>query len=108
MPGTTHCSQSGIAPNSFDSIGALENWVERGVAPNTLMANVAERQFSPRAPRSANLDTPNATMPLCKFPEVARYSGKGDVKEGKNWSCPAGDTRGLRLGEGGRQAGVLK
>ncbi len=108
LPGTTHCSITGIVPNSFDSIGAMENWVEKGQAPNTLMANVADRQYSPGLPKGTNLRAPNATMPLCKFPEMARYSGKGDVKDGKNWSCPAGDTRLLTIGESGRQAGVVE
>ena len=47
-------------------------------------------------------------MPLCKFPEMAHYSGKGDVKEAANWSCPAKDTSMLKVGESGTQAGVIK
>lgn len=108
LPGTTHCSITGIAPNSFDSIGAMENWVEKGVAPNALMANVADRQYSPGLPKAANLATPNATMPLCAFPAMARYSGTGDVRDGTNWSCPAKDKRMLVLGESGKQAGLRK
>ena len=51
---------------------------------------------------------PLHTMPLCKFPEMARYSGTGDVKDGRNWSCPAGDRRMLTVGESGRLAGVFE
>jgi feruloyl esterase len=47
-------------------------------------------------------------MPLCKFPEMARYSGKGDVNDAANWTCPAGDTSMLTIGETGRRAGVLE
>jgi hypothetical protein len=108
LPGTTHCSITGVAPNGFDSIGALENWVEKGEAPSRLMANVAERQFSPGAPKAVNLAFPNWTMPLCKFPEQARYSGKGDVKDGTNWICPVGNTALLKAGASGISAGMAR
>jgi feruloyl esterase len=108
LPGTTHCSITGVGPNSFDALGAMEAWVEKGEAPDALRAWVANRQFTPGAPKSPNLNTPDYTMPLCKFPQMARYSGKGDVRNGANWSCPAGDKRMLRIGESGRQAGVSR
>jgi feruloyl esterase len=107
LPGTAHCSISSIAPNSFDAISALENWVEKGEAPEALQANVVDRQYTPGAPKAPALKTPNWTMPLCKFPEMAHYSGKGDVQDAKNWSCSAKDTRLLQVGESGRQAGVM-
>jgi len=34
--------------------------------------------------------------------------GRGDIKDGANWSCPADDTRLLQIGESGRQAGVIE
>jgi feruloyl esterase len=108
LPGTTHCSITSIGPNSFDAIGALENWAERGQAPSALVANVADRQFSPGAPKAMALSTPNYTMPLCKFPEMARYKGKGDVQNAANWSCQRGDKRLLSIGESGRQAGLQR
>jgi Tannase and feruloyl esterase len=108
LPGTAHCSMASVGPNSFDSIGALENWVEKGQSPNTLIANVVDRQYAPGLPKAPALARPNWTMPLCKFPEMARYSGKRDTQDGKNWSCSAQDKRHLTIGETGRQAGVLK
>jgi feruloyl esterase len=72
------------------------------------MANVADRQFSPGLPKAAALQYPGWTMPLCKFPAMARYSGKGEIKDGANWSCPANDTRLLTVGESGRQGGVIR
>ena len=47
-------------------------------------------------------------MPLCKFPEMARYKGKGDVNDGTNWECPSNDRRMLTIGESGRRAGVIE
>lgn len=108
LPGTGHCSMTGVAPNSFDSLGALENWVEKGQAPNALIASVAFRQFTPGAPAPDHMKSPKATMPLCAFPALARYSGTGDVKGGANWSCPVGDKGHLAIGESGRQAGLFR
>jgi feruloyl esterase len=51
--------------------------------------------------------TPLRTMPLCKFPEMARYDGKGDVNQAASWHCDASDKRMLKVGESGRQAGVI-
>jgi len=108
IPGTAHCSISGIAPNSFDAMSAMEDWVEKGQAPESLQVHVVDRQYTPGAPKAPALKTPNYTMPLCKFPEMARYSGKGDTQDASNWSCQASDTRLLQVGVSGREAGVLK
>ncbi len=105
LPGTAHCSGGGlpVGPGSFDAITAMENWVEKGAAPDALLATL----YQP-TPISADYSKPlGRTMPLCKFPEMARYKGTGDVKDGANWSCPSGDKSMLRLGESGRRAGVI-
>ncbi|MFA7585238.1 MAG: tannase/feruloyl esterase family alpha/beta hydrolase, partial [Novosphingobium sp.] len=108
LPGTTHCSITSIGPNAFDPLSAMESWVEKGVAPDALPAWVADRQYTPGAPKAAALATPDYTMPLCKFPEMARYSGKGDMQNARNWSCRPGDTGMLRMGASGIQAGVMR
>ncbi|KPH66506.1 tannase/feruloyl esterase family alpha/beta hydrolase [Novosphingobium sp. ST904] len=104
LPGTPHCSMGGIGPNTFDAIGAMEKWVENGRAPDALMATLypvngfGVKDFS---------KAPGRTMPLCKYPAMARYKGAGDVNDGANWECPANDRRMLEIGESGRQAGVI-
>ena len=108
LPGTTHCSITSVGPNAFDPLTAMENWVERGVAPDALPAWVADRQYTPGAPKAPVLARLDYTMPLCKFPEMARYSGRGDMKDGRNWTCRPGDTGLLRVGATGKQAGVLR
>ena len=72
VPGMGHCG-GGPGVNSFDSIGALEQWVEKGVAPDTILGTGAQ----------------GMTRPLCPYPQVAEYSGTGDLKDGKNWACNA-------------------
>jgi Tannase and feruloyl esterase len=89
VPGMGHCG-GGVAPNSFDTLQALHNWVTKGVAPEGIVATA----------------TNGRTMPLCKFPEEARYLGSGDVNLAANWTCNANDTRMLRVGGNGTRAGA--
>lgn len=106
LPGTAHCSGGGlpVGPGSFDAITAMENWVEKGIGPNSLLATL----YQP-TPISADYSKPlGRTMPLCKFPEMAHYKGSGDVNDATNWTCPSGDRSMLKLGESGRRAGVIE
>jgi feruloyl esterase len=73
-PGMGHCG-GGPGVNSFDSIGALEKWVEKGVAPETMMGIGRDM-----------------TRPMCSYPQVAEYKGTGDIKDGSNWACKAPTT----------------
>jgi len=54
------------------------NWVENGRAPETLIA--ARRDQSGAVVRS---------RPLCQYPLVARYQGKGSTDEATNFACRA-------------------
>ncbi len=69
-PGMGHCG-GGPGVNSFDSIGALEKWVEKGVAPDQIMGIGADA----------------LTRPLCPYPQYAEYDGTGDLKKAENWTC---------------------
>jgi hypothetical protein len=109
VPGMAHCS-GGPGPNAFgqlwapdpagpesDILVALENWVEKGTAPQSIVAT----KFDHDDPKGAVL----RTMPLCPFPAMARYKGTGDIHVAANWSCPADDQRLLDAGHAGRAAG---
>ena len=71
VPGMAHCG-GGPGVNTFDSIGALEKWVEKGIAPDTMMGK-------------NNVGT--LTRPLCQYPQAAEYKGSGDLKDAANWAC---------------------
>ena len=93
VPGMQHC-ESGAGPSSFETLGAIENWAERGIAPEAIPATHSTNNAVDR------------TMPLCKFPEQAHYKGSGDVKSASSWSCPEKDKSVLAVGPNGTQAGV--
>jgi feruloyl esterase len=73
-PGMGHCS-GGPGPNQFDTLTALEQWVEKGVAPDKL---IASHNTNGKVDR---------TRPLCVYPLVARWKGAGSTDEAANFSC---------------------
>lgn len=72
VPGMAHCG-GGAALDRFDTLGAIVEWVERGKAPDMMMAT--GRAF------------PNRSRPLCPYPQYAHYSGKGDPEDLKSFAC---------------------
>jgi tannase/feruloyl esterase len=73
-PGMAHCS-GGTGPNSFDMQAALEQWVERGIAPEEIVATHSINGVVDRS------------RPLCPYPKVAAYKGKGDTNDAANFVC---------------------
>lgn len=76
VPGMGHCS-GGPGPDRFDTLSALENWVENGIAPDSLKASKIMNGEVTR------------TRPLCVFPEVATYSGAGNTDIAESFYCAA-------------------
>ena len=75
-PGMGHCAGGpGPALNQLDAVIALENWVEKGIAPDKLIASKTTNGKVER------------TRPLCPYPAVARYTGKGSIDEAANFVC---------------------
>ncbi len=74
VPGMAHCG-GGPATDSFDALGAAVRWVEKGEAPDALLAKAnPSSMFKGR------------TRPLCAFPKQATYKG-GDVELATSFSC---------------------
>jgi feruloyl esterase len=70
-PGTEHCG-GGPGPDRPDMLTALEQWVEQGQAPATVIATHGSGPV---------------TRPLCPFPTRARFDGTGDVNDPKAYRC---------------------
>jgi feruloyl esterase len=73
-PGMGHCG-GGPGPNTYDSLNALEQWVEKGIAPSKIIAS-----------HSAN-GVVDRTRPLCPYPQVARWKGTGSSDDAANFVC---------------------
>lgn len=73
VPGMGH--GTGVFIPAWDSLAALENWVERGLAPTTgVVADVVAGTFG-------------RTRPLCQFPAWPKYRGSGSLDASVNFSC---------------------
>jgi feruloyl esterase len=76
VPGMTHCS-GGIGPDRNDAVSAVIDWVEKGKAPDQLIASKVTNGQTVR------------TRPLCPYPQVARYKGQGSIDDASNFACVA-------------------
>jgi len=75
VPGMAHCG-GGPATDQFDAFDALIDWVEKGHAPDRILAKAG-----PAAP------WPGRTRPLCPYPKFARYVGRGNSEDALNFTC---------------------
>jgi len=73
-PGMAHCG-GGEGPNDFDELAALEQWVEHGKAPDSIVASHS---------KDGKVDR---TRPLCPYPQIATYKGSGSIDEAANFVC---------------------
>ena len=93
-PGMGHCG-GGPGPNQFDTLAALEQWVEKGAAPDKLIASHITNGKVDR------------TRPLCLYPLVARWKGAGSSDDAVNFSCvaaePASGARKTTTASGGQR-----
>jgi hypothetical protein len=68
-PGVGHCG-GGSGPQAQNLFDTMVNWVENGVAPDSILASGGGR-----------------TRPLCPFPQTAIYDGVGDPNVASSFSC---------------------
>jgi pimeloyl-ACP methyl ester carboxylesterase len=74
-PGVGHCA-GGPGPQPQRAFDSVVNWVEKGIAPDTLQATRSVQGVA-------------QTRPLCPYPAVARWNGKDPVNEAASYSCAA-------------------
>ena len=75
VPGMNHCG-GGDATDQYDALTAVMHWVENAQAPDLIVAT--------SRPRSAH---PGRSRPLCPYPLVARYAGRGDPEYAQSFAC---------------------
>jgi feruloyl esterase len=76
VPGMYHCA-GGDGTWNFDSLGALEQWVEQKKAPDRIAASRLTKGVVDR------------TRPLCPYPQTARYNGTGSTDDEASFVCRA-------------------
>jgi feruloyl esterase len=97
VPGLWHCTQ-GPGPNAFgnlegstspapplvkdpahDAFLALQQWVERGVAPERI---IATKYVYDQPSQGVEM-----TRPICAYPKLPRYGGSGDTNDAASFVC---------------------
>jgi feruloyl esterase len=74
VPGMWHCA-GGPGATTFDMLDPLNEWVEKGKAPERVIAS-----------RTANGKV-ERTRPLCPYPMEAQWKGTGSTDEAANFVC---------------------
>jgi len=72
VPGMGHCG-GGEGLDQFDLLGAMVNWVEKGIAPTSAIAT--GKAF------------PGRSRPLCPYPKHTHYKGQGNTDDANNFEC---------------------
>jgi len=70
-PGVYHC-RGGPGADEFDAIGVIDRWVEQSRAPDVILATRRDGTLS---------------RPLCVYPALPRYDGKGDPSAAASFTC---------------------
>jgi feruloyl esterase len=92
-PGMQHCA-GGPGPNLFGQFGVLQagdaqhdiftalvDWVEKGSAPDAIIAT--------KYAKDDPAQSVEMTRPLCPYPLSAKYDGSGDDKKAESFTCAA-------------------
>ncbi len=82
-PGVNHAgngllSSGAPVPAKVDMLGALDNWVNSGKAPDRLLQVTQEA----KAPFKVA-----ASRPMCRYPLTPRYDGHGEPSEASSFAC---------------------
>ena len=73
VPGMGHCQGGPATLDQFDMLSAVVDWVEKGQAPEQVVATGASM--------------PGISRPLCAWPAHAQYKGAGDPKDAASYAC---------------------
>lgn len=102
VPGLGHCAggpgigtfgqgpelpQNAAPAPSNDLLLALDRWSETGTAPDMLLGKLTG------ATNAADADATSAgwaMRPICAFPKMARYKGKGNARDASSFACVKG------------------
>lgn len=88
VPGMSHCG-AGPSTDQFDMLPMLVDWVEKGQAPGSVIAQARGAGSA----LGANPDVPaswssSRTRPLCPYPQVARLApGATDLEAADSFRC---------------------
>jgi len=72
VPGLGHCN-GGSGLDRFDPLTPMVDWVEKGIAPEQMIAT--------------GTNFPGRSRPICAYPKTAWYDGSGSLEDAQNFVC---------------------
>jgi len=76
QPGVKHC-RGGNGTDRFEAVRVIEDWVERGKAPDRISStHITDGKV-------------DRSRPMCPYPQVAVYKGSGSTDDEANFVCRA-------------------
>ncbi len=72
-PGMGHCAGGAQTLDSFDMLTPIVEWVENGVAPDSVV--------------DTGNSMPGVSRPMCPYPQHPHYTGRGDINDAANFQC---------------------
>jgi feruloyl esterase len=73
VPGMGHCRDGSAALDQFNLIDPIVDWVEKGEAPQSVVAT--GKAF------------PKRSRPLCPYPQHTHYKGSGNIESAASFEC---------------------
>src|SRR5580765_802024 len=90
-PGVNHC-RGGEGPDTFDPVSALDGWVQSGHPTPIVVSHESDAAI-------------NRTRPLCPYPQIAKYIGRGSLDDAANFRCTADVTMSVQTSASDRRTG---
>ena len=85
VPGMVHCA-AGPGAWVADYVDPLVRWREDGEAPDRIEAQTGATRFT-LVREDSDEDDVRFTRPLCPYPRLAQYRGRGDQTRSENFHC---------------------
>jgi feruloyl esterase len=83
VPGSSGCPGFMGGQRDFDSFSAIQNWIEKGIAPESIVFNQGGQDD-----RSKQTQSRRSRL-VCTYPNVAKYKGMGSIYDAANFTCVA-------------------
>jgi len=75
LPGVDHCV-GGAGPSFVNFLTEIDQWFEKSKAPEQVTALWLDEKKQPTGAR-----------PVCAYPKIAKYDGKGDTRDAASFRC---------------------
>jgi len=84
VPGSPGCPGFMANQQDFDAFGAIQKWVEKGIAPESILYSQREQ---PTGTMRIGAGKVWRSRPACAYPKVSKYKGSGNINDAANFTC---------------------